>query len=195
MYAVVQTGGKQYRITAGSIIEVEKLAGSAGESVALDQVLAISGGGKVMVGSPLVEKAAVEAEIIKQGKGDKVIIFKKKRRHNYRRKLGHRQFVTTLHVTKILFDGQELAKADPRGATEAAPAAAKKAPAKKAAAKPAAEKAEAKEATPAAEKKPAAKKAPAKKPAAKKTTAAKKPAAKKPAAAKKAPAKKAASKE
>lgn len=200
MYAVVQTGGKQYRITAGSIIEVEKLAGSAGESIALDQVLAISGGGKVMVGSPLVAKAAVEAEIIKQGKGEKVVIFKKKRRHNYRRKLGHRQFVTTLHVTKILFDGQELAKADPRGAAaEAKPAAAKKAPAKKAAAKPAAEKAEAKEAKPAAEKKPAAKKAPAKKaaakPAAKKTTAAKKPAAKKPAAAKKAPAKKAASKE
>ena len=189
MYAVVQTGGKQYRITAGSIIEVEKLAGDAGESVALDQVLAISGGGKVMVGSPLVEKAAVEAEIIKQGKGDKVIIFKKKRRHNYRRKLGHRQFVTTLHVTKIMFDGQELAKADPRGGAEAKPAAEKKA-----AAKPAAKKAEAKEAKPAAEKKPAAKKAAAK-PAAKKTTAAKKPAAKKPAAAKKAPAKKAASKE
>jgi large subunit ribosomal protein L21 len=198
MYAVVQTGGKQYRITAGSIIEVEKLEGDAGQSVALNNVLAISGGGKVVVGSPTVAKAAVEAEIIKQGKGDKVVIFKKKRRQNYRRKLGHRQFVTTLHVTKIMFDGQEVAAVAPRGETPSAPASVKKAPAKKAASA-----SEAK--APAAAKKPATKKAPAKdaeaKPAAKKASttkkpaAAKKPAAKKPAATKKAPAKKTANKE
>lgn len=175
MYAVVQTGGKQYRITAGSVIEVEKLAGTAGENLALNDVLALSGGGKVLLGSPLLAGASVEAQIIKQGKGDKVIIFKKKRRHNYRRKNGHRQFVTTLHITKILFNGAEVAKAEPRalkaetGAT--APAAAKKV------AKPAAEK------KPVAAKKPAAKKAASPKAAAeKKPAAAKKPAAKKPAA-------------
>ena len=154
MYAVVQTGGKQYRITAGSVIEVEKLAGTAGENLALNDVLALSGGGKVLLGSPLLAGASVEAQIIKQGKGDKVIIFKKKRRHNYRRKNGHRQFVTTLHITKILFNGAEVAKAEPRALkaeTVATPPAAKKV------AKPAAEK------KPAAAKKPAAKKPAAKK--------------------------------
>jgi large subunit ribosomal protein L21 len=173
MYAVVQTGGKQYRITAGSVIEVEKLAGTAGENLALNDVLALSGGGKVLLGSPLLAGASVEAQIIKQGKGDKVIIFKKKRRHNYRRKNGHRQFVTTLHITKILFNGAEVAKAEPRALKAevlATPPAAKKV------AKTAAEK-------PVAAKKPAAKKAASPKAAAeKKPAAAKKPAAKKPAA-------------
>jgi large subunit ribosomal protein L21 len=176
MYAVVQTGGKQYRITAGSVIEVEKLAGDAGENLALNDVLALSGGGKVMLGSPLLAGASVEAQIIKQGKGDKVIIFKKKRRHNYRRKNGHRQFVTTLHITKILFNGAEVAKAEPRALKPVAgptPPSAKKAALQ--AAKPVAEK---KAAAPAA-KKAAAPKKPA---AEKKPAAAKKPAAKKPAA-------------
>lgn len=172
MYAVIQTGGKQYRVTAGSIIEVEKLDGAAGSEIALNDVLALSGGSKVVLGSPAIEGATVTAQIIAQGKGDKVIVFKKKRRHNYRRKNGHRQPITTLHITGISFKGESLASAEKRIVKEnaAAPAA----PAKKAAAPKAA-----KAAAPKAEK--AAAKPAAKKPAAKKETAAKKPAAKKPA--------------
>lgn len=168
MYAVIQTGGKQYRVTAGSIIEVEKLDGAAGSDIALNEVLALSGGSKVVLGSPTIADATVTAQIIAQGKGDKVIIFKKKRRHNYRRKNGHRQPITTLHITGISFKGESLASAEKRAIKEkAAPAApaAKKAPAVKA------EKAA----------KPAAKKPAAKKEVAPKAAAAKKPAAKKPA--------------
>jgi large subunit ribosomal protein L21 len=155
MYAVVVTGGKQYRVTAGSIIEVEKLAGKPGDSVKLDQVLALSGD-KNVIGTPNVSGAFVEAQIINQGKADKVLVFKKKRRHNYKRKNGHRQHFTALHVTGISLNGQSLVKAEPRAIKEkkAPVAAAKKASAK--AAKPAAKKtAEKKPAT----KKPAAKKA------------------------------------
>lgn len=171
MYAVVQTGGKQYRVTAGSIIEVEKLAGNAGESLTLDRVLALSDGSKIMLGAPTVADANVQVQILAQGKGDKVLIFKKKRRHNYRRKNGHRQPITTLFVTKILLGANALASAEPKeirapkAAVAAPAAAAKKAPAAK---KPAA-KTETKAAAPkkaAAEKKPAA----AKKPAAKKAS-------------------------
>lgn len=190
MYAVVQTGGKQYRVTAGSVIEVEKLEGDAGATIALANVLALSNGAKTVLGSPLISEAKVNAEIIGQGKGEKVIIFKKKRRHNYRRKNGHRQLVTTLHITDILFKGESLVSAEPRGVTvkPAAKTAEKAEPAAKATAKAKAktEKSTAK----AAEKKPAAKKAaPAKKAAAsteKAKPAAKKAPAKKPAAKKKA---------
>jgi large subunit ribosomal protein L21 len=179
MHAVVQTGGKQYRVTAGSIIEVEKLSGEAGEVIALASVLAISDGKKTVLGSPLIADAKVSAEILSQGKGEKVIIFKKKRRQKYRRKNGHRQFVTTLHITNIEFKGESLASADTRGATVKVTDATKKPvakPAAKTASKPAAAKAK-----PATTKKPAA----AKKPAASKakpSTAAKKPAATKKAA-------------
>ena len=155
MYAVVVTGGKQYRVTAGSIIEVEKLEGKEGDTVKLEQVLALSGD-KTVIGAPTVAGALVEAQIINQGKADKVLVFKKKRRHNYKRKNGHRQRFTALHITSISLNGQSLVKAEPRKLKEkaAAPVVAKKAapPKAKAAAKPAAEK------KPAA-KKPAAKKA------------------------------------
>lgn len=167
MYAVVQTGGKQYRVTAGDTFQVEKLAGNAGDLVKLERVLSLMNDGKPLLGSPTIAGAIVEAQIIKTAKGDKVLIFKKKRRHQYRRKNGHRQTMTTLHVTNITFNGTSIAKAEPKKIEAEKPhnapskpnaqaatapkkaAAAKKAPAKKAVA----------EKKPAAAKKPAAKKA------------------------------------
>ena len=156
MFAVVRTGGKQYRVAAGDKIAVEKLAGDAGDTVTLGDVLLAGEGEKLADAS----KVTVSAEIIAQAKSEKVVVFKKRRRHNYRRKAGHRQQMTLLRITDV---GEG----------------AKKAPAKKAAAKKtedAPKKETAKKAAPkkeAAEKKAPAKKAPAKK------AAAKKPAAKK----------------
>ena len=167
MFAIVRTGGKQYRVAAGDKIAVEKLAGEAGDTVTLGDVLLAGEGDTIADAS----KVTVSAEIIAQAKSEKVVVFKKRRRHNYRRKAGHRQQMTLLRITDV-------------------GTAAKKAPAKKAAAKPAA-KAEATETKAAPAKKAPAKKAPAKK-AAPKTAAAKAPAKKAPA--KKAPAKKAAPK-
>ena len=126
MYAVVLTGGKQYRVTAGSIIEVEKLEANVGDTLKLEQVLAVSGD-KNVIGAPFVTGALVEAQVIAQGKADKVLIFKKKRRHNYRRKNGHRQRFTALHILSVGLNGQT-AKVEPRAIKEkptaAAPAAA-----------------------------------------------------------------------
>jgi large subunit ribosomal protein L21 len=156
MYAVVETGGKQYRVKSGDVIKVEKLAGVAGETIALSKVLAASDGTVIKIGAPVVEKASVEAEILEQGRGDKVIVFKKKRRQNYRRKNGHRQDLTVLRIASITVDGKKTVaekkvKAAPAAATTEAAA---EKPAK--AAKPAAKAAD-------AEKKPAAKKTAAKK--------------------------------
>lgn len=161
MYAVVVTGGKQYRVTAGDTINVEKLEGNLGDIVKLDQVLTLSGADKSEVGAPLVAGALVEAQIVGQFKGDKVIIFKKKRRHNYRRKNGHRQLHTALHIVSIAQGGTSLVKADAidlkaRGEKKAAQKAA--APKMTKEAKPAAKKEAAPKAK-AAAKKPAAKKA------------------------------------
>lgn len=166
MFAVIRTGGKQYKVAKDDIISVEKLLGEPGDTVELGDVLMIGGEGKApTVGAPLLDKARVTAEIVEQGKGDKVIVFKKKRRQNYRRTRGHRQELTVLKVLEV----------SPAGAK----AAAKKAAVKKSAAK---------KAGGAAEEKPA-KKAPAKKPAAKKQAADDKPAPRKKAPAKKNPAK------
>lgn len=160
MFAVVRTGGKQYRVAAGDKIAVEKLAGEAGDTVTLGDVLLAGEGDKLADAS----KVSVSAEIIAQAKSEKVVVFKKRRRHNYRRKAGHRQQMTLLRITDV---GEGRAKAAPKKAEakkEDAPkkeAAPKKAPAKKAAA-PKKE---------AAAKKAPAKKAPAKKAAAKKTEA------------------------
>lgn len=160
MYAVVVTGGKQYRVTAGDTINVEKLEGNLGDIVKLDQVLTLSGKDKSEVGAPTVAGALVEAQIVGQFKGDKVIIFKKKRRHNYRRKNGHRQLHTALHIVSIAQGGTSLVKAD---------AIDLKARGEKKAAQKAAEPKMTKEAKPAAKKEAAPKaKAAAKKPAAKK---------------------------
>ncbi|UCH72931.1 MAG: 50S ribosomal protein L21 [Rhodospirillales bacterium] len=215
MYAVIKTGGKQYKVAKNDVILVERLPGEAGATVELDAVLMVGDDKGQTVGSPLVAGAHVAATVLEQTRGDKIIVFKKKRRKNYRRKAGHRQDLTALRITDIVTGGKKKAAAKPAEAKaepkqpEAKPAPAKKAetepaakaakpktaPAKKAEAKPAAKKAESKptETKKAETKKAETKKAEAK-PAAKKAPA-KKPAAKKttakPAAAKKAPAKKA----
>jgi len=101
MFAVIRTGGKQYKVAAGDVIQVEKLAGEAGQTVTLDEVLMVSDAGNTTVGTPLVAKAAVTAEVVAQARGPKIIVFKKKRRQNYRRKNGHRQDLTVLRITGI----------------------------------------------------------------------------------------------
>ncbi len=101
MFAVIKTGGKQYRVEEGNIIKVEKLNGESGDKITFDNVLMAGEGSKVTVGSPLVKGASVVAEVLEQTRADKVIVFKKKRRHNYRRKKGHRQHITVLRVTGI----------------------------------------------------------------------------------------------
>ena len=172
MFAVVRTGGKQYRVAAGDKIAVEKLAGEAGDTITLGDVL-LAGEGDKMADSG---KVSVSAEIIAQAKGEKVVVFKKRRRHNYRRKNGHRQQLTLLRIVDV-GEGTKKAAAKPAAKKAETPsddakadAPAKKAPAKKAPAAKAADKPEAKKAAPkktAATKKPAAKKAPAKKAATK----------------------------
>ncbi len=101
MYAVIRTGGKQYRVTEGQKVRVEKLPGAAGDKVTLGEVLMIGGGEAVKVGQPLVQGASVAAEIVGQDKGPKIVIFKFRRRKNYRRKTGHRQPYTELKITGI----------------------------------------------------------------------------------------------
>jgi large subunit ribosomal protein L21 len=101
MYAVVETGGRQYRVQPGDTIEVEKLPGAVGETVSLSSVLLIGVGDEVTVGTPRVNEARVEAQIAAQKRGKKIILFKYKRRKNYRRKQGHRQYLTTLKIMDI----------------------------------------------------------------------------------------------
>ena len=170
MFAVIRTGGKQYRVAPNDIIEIEKIAGEPGDIVELADVILLGGEGGPKTGSPTIAGASVAAEVVEQKRADKIIVFKKKRRQGYRRTAGHRQMLTSVRITEILTDGKKPSKA-----------AAKPAPKKaetKVAAKPAAKKAEAKPVEKKAAAKPAAKKAEAK-PAAKKPAA--KPAAKAPA--------------
>ncbi len=101
MFAVIKTGGKQYRVEKGNVIKVEKLAGEAGDKITFDEVLMAGEGSKVTVGEPMVKGASVAAEVLEQTRADKIIVFKKKRRHNYRRKKGHRQHITVLRITDI----------------------------------------------------------------------------------------------
>ena len=101
MFAVLNTGGKQYKVSQGDLIEVEKLESNTGDTVTLDQILMVGEGENVEVGSPYVSGCKVIGEVMEQGKGAKVIVFKKKRRKNYRRKNGHRQLFTQLKITKI----------------------------------------------------------------------------------------------
>ena len=102
MYAVVATGGKQYRVSPGDRIEVEKLAGEVGQKIALDYVMMIGGEGQaVAVGTPRLDDAWIEAQIVAQKRGKKIIVFKHKRRKGYRRKQGHRQSLTALQITAI----------------------------------------------------------------------------------------------
>jgi large subunit ribosomal protein L21 len=101
MYAVIKTGGKQYRVAQGDRLRVEKLAGNVGDTVSLGEVLLVGQGDGVKVGAPLVSGAKVDAKIIAQDRGKKIIIFKFRRRKNYRRKTGHRQPFTALEITGI----------------------------------------------------------------------------------------------
>jgi large subunit ribosomal protein L21 len=101
MFAVVKTGGKQYKVAQGDVIQVEKLPGEANAIVELGEVLMLCDGGKVTVGSPFVTGAKIACEVVAQKSSDKLIIFKKKRRQNYRRRNNHRQEFTVLKITGI----------------------------------------------------------------------------------------------
>ena len=170
MYALVRTGGKQYRVAKDDTILVERIAADEGAEVILDDVVMLGDGDKVTIGTPRVEGAAVSATVVSQTRGPKIIIFRRKRRKNHRRTQGHRQDLTLLKINAIAEDGKSLKpKAAPAKKAAAKEEAAPKAAAKKAAAKKAAPKAEAKAAPKkAAAKKTAAKKATARKAAAKK---------------------------
>jgi large subunit ribosomal protein L21 len=100
-YAVIRTGGKQYRVSEGDLVKVEKLAGEVGATITLGDVLFIGGNGEVKIGAPLVANATVTGEIVSQAKAKKVLVFKKKRRKSYSRQKGHRQQQTTLKITGI----------------------------------------------------------------------------------------------
>lgn len=101
MYAVIRTGGKQYKVAPQDVLQIEKIEGAAGDAVTFSDVLMIAGEGDPQVGSPLVPGAHVSAEVVEQGRGPKIIVFKKKRRQNYRRKKGHRQDLTTVRILEI----------------------------------------------------------------------------------------------
>jgi len=125
MFAVIKTGGKQYRVAADDLLKVEKVKGEPGEIIQFGEVLVV-GGDNVALGAPTVAGASVAAEVLEQGRGRKVIAFKKRRRKNSRRKRGHRQELTLVRITEILTDGAKPAKtAKPKAArkpkAEAAP--------------------------------------------------------------------------
>jgi large subunit ribosomal protein L21 len=105
MFAVIKTGGKQYRVAADNVITVEKVAGEPGDIVAFGEVLML-GGDSPLIGSPTVAGASVAGEVVQQGRGEKVIAFKKRRRQNSKRKRGHRQEFTMVRITEILTDGK-----------------------------------------------------------------------------------------
>jgi large subunit ribosomal protein L21 len=144
MFAVIRTGGKQYRVAPNDIIEIEKIAGKPGDIIELSEVILLGGDGGPKTGSPTIAGALVAAEVLEQRRSDKITVFKKKRRANYRRKKGHRQELTALRITEILTDGKkpskQVAKPEPKKVAKkpAEAEVAKVKPAeKKAAAKPA----------------------------------------------------------
>ena len=145
MFAVIKTGGKQYKVAKNDVLEIERLPGESGAILEFSEVLMVGDAGGTVVGKPLVAGATVAAALLDQIKADKVLIFKKKRRHNYRRKRGHRQPLSLIKVVEILTDGRkadhaalaaEVEKSKPRAKPEGEPKAAKpkKAAPKKAAA-------------------------------------------------------------
>jgi large subunit ribosomal protein L21 len=141
MFAVIKTGGKQYRVAADQVLEIGRVEGEIGDIVEIGHVLAHGNGDDVTIGAPLVSGASVSAEILDQNRAEKVIAFKKRRRQNSRRKRGHRQLLTTVRISEILVDGAKPSKkASEKKAAKAEagdemPKAAKKAAPKKAAAK------------------------------------------------------------
>lgn len=172
MYAVLKSGGKQYKVEQGQVLRLEKLPGDVGSAIKFDQILMVGDGESIQIGQPLVDGASVEGHIVDQGRSKKIIVFKYKRRKRYRRKLGHRQQFTAIQIDSILTKGKPASKkAEPEKETKAPEA--KKAAPQEAEPKPqktATKKEDVKE----AEKKTAAKKAAPKKPATKKPEPAKK---------------------
>ncbi|MFP6772904.1 MAG: 50S ribosomal protein L21 [Alphaproteobacteria bacterium] len=131
MFAVIKTGGKQYRVSPDDVIKIERIAGEAGDKVAFEDVLMLDADGNTTVGAPLVAGATVTGELVEQARGEKIIVFKKKRRKNYRRTNGHRQELSVVRITDISGPGAPKA-----AAKKAAP---KKAEAEDTAAEPAAD--------------------------------------------------------
>jgi len=134
MYAVVNTGGKQYKVRQGDLLRVEKLSGDVGSPVTFDRVLMYSDGENVSIGQPLLDGVAVEGHIVEQGKAKKIIVFKYKRRKRFRRKKGHRQDFTAVVIDSIKAKGTKAAKpakSKSETATEAEQPEAKKAAPKK----------------------------------------------------------------
>lgn len=169
MYAVIKTGGKQYRVAPDDILTVEKLAGEAGDRVEFNEVLLVAGDKGFAVGAPLIADACVAAEVVEQARAEKISVFKKKRRKGYRRTRGHRQLLTKVKITEILTAGKKptaTRKARAVKTAEKTPARSAKTEAKA----PAKVEKTAKTGTKSTAKKAPAKNAPAKKPAPQKTT-------------------------
>jgi len=132
MFAVIKTGGKQYRVAANDVLKIEKIAGEVGDIVEIGHVLAHGEGENVTIGAPFVDGALVTAEVVEQGRAKTVIAFKKRRRQNSRRKRGHRQMLTTVKISEILTGGAKpskkaAVKAEAKADGDEAPKAAKKA--------------------------------------------------------------------
>ena len=120
MFAVIKTGGKQYRVATDDVITIATLASEPGASVTFDQVLMVTNDGSTQVGAPLIEGVTVAGEVVEHTRGEKVISFKKRRRQNSRRKRGHRQDYTVVRITEILAGGEKPKKAAAKKTTKAA---------------------------------------------------------------------------
>ena len=116
MYAVIKTGGKQYKVVAGERLKVEKIAGDVGATVVIDKVLMISDAANTTIGAPLIAGATVSATVLSHGRADKVMIFKFRRRKHYRKTQGHRQSFTEIQIGEILAAGASAQKAAPKAA-------------------------------------------------------------------------------
>jgi large subunit ribosomal protein L21 len=119
MFAVIKTGGKQYKVGKGDVLSIEKLDGDAGAEIRFDEVLLVGDGASQTVGAPLVDGAAVTATVLEQAKADKVLVFKKNRRHRYKRTQGHRQRLTVVRIEDILPSGAKKKAAAPKAAKKA----------------------------------------------------------------------------
>ncbi len=128
MYAVIKTGGKQYRVKPDDVVTIERIKGEAGDTVEFGEVLMLSGEAGVTVGAPFVAGATVAAELVAHTRGEKIIIFKKKRRHHYRRRNGHRQDYSEVKITEILTDGKKPSTVAKKAEAQPAEAAATAAP-------------------------------------------------------------------
>ena len=117
MYAIIQSGGKQYHVTEGARLNLERLKGEVGQEISFDEVLLVGGDDSVQVGQPMLQGARVVGTIVEQGKGDKILVFKMKRRKMYRRKTGHRQLFTQVQVDKIAL-GSEKSESKKSASTE-----------------------------------------------------------------------------